>query len=244
MQKIIGVLIAVIMCSFMSIGCNSNKPSQVIDEPLRISFDFEEGNDGFATGFADLPENYVDDGYMLQIGYCDRPQKNSEMTKSIILKGENHNKDMFLYTYRKIDGDIGLSKNTDYQVSVSFDLGTSVAKDISDTGTSPGQKIYVKMGIVNKEPIIKLNEEGNYTLNLDKGNHSLGGKDIVFMGNVEKTDDMYPGKTFEYKHFEYRTYVQTNEKGACYLLIGYDSKYEGVNWHYIDNVVVTFEKDS
>jgi len=211
---------------------------------MNISFDFEEGNNGFATGFADLPGDYMDDGYLLQIGYCNRPPENSQITKSMILKGENNNKDMFLYTYRKIDGNIGLLKNTDYEVKVSFDIGTSVTKDAGEAGTSPGQKIYVKIGIVDREPVIKLNKEGNYELNLDKGNHSLGGKDIVFMGNVEKTEDMYPDRTFEYKHFEYETYVRSNDKGECYLLIGYDSKYEGLNWHFVDNVVVEFMRNN
>lgn len=240
MKRIWKILVPLIIISCIWSGCQGSKPNTPPqkDEKITISFDFEEGDDGFSTGFADIPQAYQDDGYLLQVGYCDRPPDHSKLSKSMILKGENNNEDMFLYTYRKIDKSMGIKNNTMYETKVSFDLGTSVSKTSGEAGTSHGQKIYVKIGVVNEEPVIRLDDEGVYTLNLDKGNHSLGGKDVVFIGNVEKDEGMTEDQTFEYKRFEYRTFVESNDKGECYVIIGYDSKQEGMNWHFIDNVVL------
>lgn len=106
-----------------------------------------------------------------------------------------------------------------------------------------GGDMYVKAGVVNVEPAAELidNENGDgkfYDINLDKGNLSDDGKDMITLGttltNVNNNDSQTYSHTFN---------TSTNENGELWVVIGIDSFRENGNKLYLDNIKVNINEE-
>ena len=91
------------------------------------------------------------------------------------MSGSNHSDDLFMYIKRQI---VGLSPGAQYVLDVSVTLDTNAPATCGGIGGSPGESVFVKIGSVPFEPTASLNASGRLTLNLDKGNQSVGGVDM------------------------------------------------------------------
>ena len=82
------------------------------------------------------------------------------------------------------------------------------------------------------------------SINIDKGNQSMGGKDAGVAGNIangRQADDppQYIILTRTYRHPHP---IQTNEQGHIWLIVGTDSGFEGQTALYYKNIVVKLSK--
>ncbi|MTI67974.1 MAG: copper amine oxidase N-terminal domain-containing protein [Firmicutes bacterium] len=226
----------------VSVEDNNIEITNVFEKPLpTLSYNFDNDLEGFEVSFVDLPVDAdVEDLYELGFEYKEIPVEDDE-SKGLYITGHNRSDDLFLYAYKKIGKKDGLKANTKYQMNLRFKMATNVPGAMMGIGGSPGESVYVKAGIVNKEPDSVIDDINHYRLNLDKGNQSKGGKDLALLGNVVKTDGSMDD-SYGYKKFETKAVVKTDSEGNAFIIIGVDSGFEGKTEVYFDNITVTYKE--
>jgi uncharacterized lipoprotein YbaY len=155
-----------------------------------FAFSFDQDTEGWHGGFSDLPADYEGHGYDVEFKHSDIPIEGNE-NGGLSLTGNNHSDDLFMYLLRAFDVQNGLKPNTAYRVELSFDMATNVPPGMMGIGGSPGESVYIKAGVVNREPKSTVDTSrgsGIYRMDIDKGNQSSGGKDMVVVGNASKIE--------------------------------------------------------
>lgn len=202
-----------------------------------MKFTFENDAMGWEGGFADLPIDHVEMEYSVEFKHSKIPGLDS---KGLMLTGNNHSDDLFMYATKKLGAEYRFEPNTTYNMGINFDLATNVPGGMMGIGGSPGSSIYVKAGMTNIAPESKLVHEGildYYRMNIDIGLQSNSGKDMTVIGNVEKIDSI--DESFQLKPFEHTVEITTNENGEAYVIIGVDSGFEGISELYLTNIEIT-----
>ncbi|MBO7742728.1 copper amine oxidase N-terminal domain-containing protein [Paenibacillus sp. MWE-103] len=207
------------------------------EQPVSVGYAFEKDAQGWTGGFADLPVQHEDADYQLAFNWSALPAIDGKQLNGLKLSGMNRSDDLFMYAVKKLGAADGLKPNTAYAVKLGFRLATNEASDSVGIGGSPGQSVYVKAGVVNVEPKA-VETEGDYRMNLDKGNQATDGKDMRLVGDASKPDSAKEGYQLKPIHLE--ASVTTNANGEAYLVIGTDSGYEGLSTLYLADVQAEF----
>lgn len=198
--------------------------------PQAASFEFlfDDDDQGWTAGFADLPAGTDPNSWELDAGHRQLPAGLSGA--AIYIQGNNHSDDLFMYLTREVTG---LIPHTTYRIIAGVDLATNIGVGGVGIGGSPGDSVYVKLGASTVEPRMAEDGIGHLRLNVDKGNQSNGGRDMVVVGNVahpEVIGDEYRIKTLDSvnNHLE----VTTDADGRLWLIVGTDSGFEGLSGFY------------
>ncbi len=192
---------------------------------FRFTFDDDEG---WTVGFADLPADYDQSIYELDHGH--RPLPNGLEGNGIYIQGHNRSDDLFMFLTRRVEG---LQPNAAYTVEVSLDLATNVGAGLIGIGGSPGESVFVKAGASDVEPAKVVDSIGHLRMNIDKGNQSQGGEDMVVMGNVAHPDVTGPEYRIKTLNNDERPLtVETDGEGRVWLIVGTDSGFEGLTTLY------------
>ena len=187
------------------------------------------------VGFADLPADAPQDLYELDGGH--RPLPEGLDGSGIYVQGHNRSDDLFMFLKRQVGG---LRPNTEYAVSVSIDLATSIPPGLVGIGGSPGESVSVKAGASPLEPVASEDDIGHLRLNIDKGNQSRGGEAMVVLGDIthpDATRDTYAIKTLTSAHQPLT--VRTDGEGRLWLIVGTDSGFEGFTTLYYARIAYT-----
>ena len=226
----------------VSVEDNNIKIMNVFEENLpTLSYNFDKGLEGFEVSFADLPVDAdVDNLYELNFGHKEIPV-NGDESKGLYITGHNRSDDLFMYSYKKIGKEDGLKSNTKYEMNVSFKMATNIPGGMMGIGGSPGESVYVKAGVVKKEPVNVIDVINHYRVNFDKANQANGGKDLALLGNMAKTDGSMD-ESYAYKIFETKAVVETDSEGNAFIVIGLDSGFEGKTEVYFDNIMVSYKE--
>ena len=207
-----------------------------------VAFTFDDGTEGWVGGFADLPVDHADHGYDVDFSYGDTPVSGEE-NKGLLLTGNNHSDDLFMYIARKFDSSDGLTPGAAYTVDLSFNMATNAAPGMMGIGGSPGESVYIKAGVVDTEPQSEpgTGDSARYVLNLDKANQSQSGEDMVVVGDAAKSEgDGQDDDSYQYKAFSHTFEAVANESGELWVIIGSDSGFEGTSLLYYDDIGVSF----
>ena len=219
-------------------GCSiDDEPSASI---FTASFDFAESLDNWQADFADLPAG-ADDSifYELRYDYTNLPQ-NLGGKKALMLSGNNHSDDLFMFIKRKISG---LAPNTTYTLVFEVELASNATQGSIGAGGSPGGSVFLKAGASKTEPA-KMVENGQYVLNIDKGNQSTSGQNAIVLGDIA-----IPGNTAGYSLISRSNVAssygplfmaQTNSDGEIWLIVGTDSGFEGITTLYYTEINIVF----
>lgn len=205
-------------------------------EPTEFTFSFENDDQAWLTGFADLPENFDQTIYELDSGY--RPLPSGLQGSGIFLQGHNRSDDLFMFLKRQVEG---LRPETTYAVTISLDLATNAPAGLLGIGGSPGESVYVKAGASSLEPIIEVDDTGHLRMNIDKGNQASEGDAMINLGNVahpDVTSDEYKIKTLDNQGRPLE--VVTDNEGRIWLIVGTDSGFEGLSAFYYDRINYVF----
>lgn len=205
-------------------------------ESYRLEDTFSEGNRGWTGDFADYPVG-SEAFYELSWGWETLPKNVDGLHKGLYLSGNNHSDDLFMYVKKEIDG---LLPNTDYRVVLSVVIEDNIPPGQFGVGGSPGEGVAVKVGASTEEPI-KIDRNGFYLMNIDKGDQQASGSNSVVVGTLanEAVDPEFP--TFEliaYDNGKAPLRVRTDEKGRLWVFFGTDSGFEAVTKYYIVKIVV------
>ena len=100
--------------------------------PVKFTFDFETGAQGWTVGFADLPVDYGP--VHLRVGLMSTARFPTVWRAAASKSRTNRSDDLFMFLKRQVDG---LRPNTAYAVSASLDLATNVPAGLVGIGGSP-----------------------------------------------------------------------------------------------------------
>ena len=213
-------------------GCRQDNGS------IELKYDFSDNAEGWAGGFTDLPVEYEQDSYQLDYGYVDSPLGG----KALMLSSMNRSDDTFMFIKKQLTSADGLSPNTAYLVTIEVTFASNAPAGAVGIGGPPGEAVYVKVGASAIEPS-PVDDNGFYTLTVDKGSQSEGGRDAVVVGNVAKlvNDDF---ETYELKTLANQDNpleVTTDADGNMWIFAGTDSGFEGLTTLYYTEVNITLE---
>lgn len=197
----------------------------------------------FSKGFAEWKGDFCDYPvgeeafFELAMGWENLPVRVEEpvlglLTKGLFLSGNNHSDDLFMFVKRQVRG---LRPNTRYAVRFSVLIETDIPEEAWGIGGSPGKSVYFKVGASTVEPK-KVEVDGYYLLNVDKGDQSQDGTNAVVIGDLEKTGSFdldYLPKQLESSH---SLFVESDSQGRIWIFAGTDSGYEGWTKVYIARI--------
>ena len=224
---------------FLAVGC-----MDADDEGILISsfiFDFNEDLHSWQPGFADYPAGPDDSAfYELKYAYTAAPS-NLAAGNAIMISGNNHSDDLFMFLKKKLTG---LKPDAYYTLTFNVEFASNAPTGSVGIGGSPGESVYLKAGASSIEPKSVV-QNGSYVMNIDKGNQSTSGANMITIGNiatvqqsseytiVNRTNSVY-NSPFE---------VKSNSDGELWLIVGTDSGYEGVTTIYYTkvSVIMTFK---
>ena len=211
-------------------GCTNDEPELQI---ITKDFDFNVEEYEWAPGFADYPADSAD-SVQFELKYAYTEPVVSKLTKrSIMLSGNNVNKDLFMYIKKRIDG---LRPNTDYTLTFSVEL----ASDANLIQPASGS-VFLKAGATHGEPKTVI-EAGQYAMNIDKGDGATSGADLVSLGDL-LTQGNYAGYTLITRTntmANNRYVAKTNSDGELWLIVGTDATVEGTAKVFYTRITVVF----
>lgn len=221
-------------------SCKSedNEPTPDI---IELNYDFEENDEGWIGGFADLPEE-GQDIYELEIGPSPIPEETNATGNSIRVQGHNRSDDLFMFLKKQITG---LSPSTTYQVIFEIEIASQYPETAPGIGGSPGGSVFLKAGATVEEPLpVAEDQEGlSYLrMNIDKGNQSQEGADMINLGTVGIDGDEYKYELIQKSNGDRRFSVTTDPEGNLWLIIGTDSGFEGLTVLFYNHIKVRLEK--
>ena len=214
-------------------SCSKDEVVPLQEEHLR--YGFETGPEGWTGGFSDYPPGQEED-YELVFAYSQLPPPLNTQEGALKLSGWNMSDDLFMFIKKEIEG---LKPNTEYSLSFKVEFASNVAKDMFGIGGSPGEGVAVKVGATAIEPQKILIADGDeiYRMNIDKGNQSTSGADMINIGNFANgtEENVYALKTVAN---ESPFKVSTNAEGSLWLIVGTDSGFEGTTTIYYNKISV------
>ena len=192
-------------------------------------FDFSSGDQGFTSGFADLPASYDPALYNLVADHRTLPAELGG-GKGLFISGVNRSDDLWMFWKKKLTG---LQPNTEYQVVLDIEMASNVPPGLVGVGGAPGESVYVKAGVSQAEPLVAPDSEGQLRLTVEKGNQSTSGSAAAVLGNVAKEND--DSEQYVILHRNNRSVQQsgtTSADGSLWIFFGTDSGFEGTTSLY------------
>ena len=211
------------------------------------TYEFTSNTDGWIGAFADLPKlNDHEDSSIYELSYkwaALPAEVGGSRVGALQIIGHNRSDDLFMFVKRKVTG---LLPNTTYQVEFNVDLASEAPTGAVGIGGAPGESVYFKAGAVDKEPFAQLDpSDDHYRMNIDKGQQSQSGRDMKVLGDIANGKPAggtgsAPFTIINRKNTTAPISVKTDTQGACWIILGTDSAYEGLTRLYYDRVGVVF----
>ncbi|HEY8468404.1 MAG TPA: hypothetical protein VIL18_02120 [Longimicrobiales bacterium] len=193
-----------------------------------FDFRFTTGTHGWTPGFADYPVG-EEQSYQLVAGHEELPAPLDQSRRGILLSGNNHSDDLFMFLKRQLTG---LQPETEYDVAISVEFATNAAQGCFGVGGSEGESVVIKAGASAVEPDTVVKSEGVATMvrfNLDKGNQLEPGADAIVLGNIANSSTDCGNAPYELKTLDsadQELTAKTDANGRLWLFVGSESGFE------------------
>ncbi len=242
------VMAAVGMAVLAMAGCGgSSGPS-----PQHFQFTFAEDLEDWTVGFADYPagtseaeQQAIDEFYELDGGHARLPQPLDTGDGAVLLTGNNHSDDLFMFLKRRVSG---LAPDMTYQLELRVVFATNVPTGCVGIGGSPGESVFVKGGAGDIEPLRVMDDTSGHAtwiMNFDKGDQANAGTDAQVLGDIANSQNC-ESSNFSYELKELSNLdlpafeVTTDDNGDAWLLLGTDSGFEGTTTIYYTEIEAVF----
>ena len=212
------------------------------EDGLEFTYTFDDDDEDWITGFADLPADYDPAIYELDSEWTELPDDLSG--HGIYMQGHNRSDDLFMFLKHEVDG---LEPGATYQATFRLILASNIPEGLSGIGGSPGESVYVKVGATTEEPLIVEDAAGWLRMNIDKGNQASEGEDMINIGDMANPN-LTPSSAGSYELMEQNSAgrefeVTADEDGVVWFIAGTDSGFEGLTVVYYDTITVVLEEE-
>lgn len=200
-----------------------------------FTYDFESDAQGWQADWADYP---VTDSifYELESKHTSLPSYIIPNQKGILIKGNNHSDDLFMFLKKKLTG---LLPNRKYAIQFQLEMASDARSNAIGVGGSPG--LYIKVGATTFEPKKITGDVGGtlyYVMNIDKGNQSIPGTQMDTIGKTSVSDTT-TRFTIINRQNKKLFYATTNANGELWAIVGTESAFEGLSTLYYSKIVLT-----
>jgi len=207
------------------------------EDGLEFTYTFDDDEEGWIAGFADLPVDYDPTIYELDNEWRELPDDLGG--NGIYMQGHNRSDDLFMFLKREIDD---LEPGTIYRATFRLILASNVPPGMSGIGGSPGESVFVKVGATTNEPVIVEDSDGWLRMNIDKGNQASEGEDMINIGDMANPN-LTPKTAGSYELMEQTSIgrefqVTADKDGVLWFIAGTDSGFEGLTALYYDTITV------
>lgn len=235
-----GLFVLLIVMAVGTAGCSLLGETDA--DSLSFAYTFNEGEESWTGAFTDYSTAMDEEGLALTYEHKALPSEVEGDGNALFLAGRNLSDDLFMFIKRRITG---LTPNTTYDVTVRLDIASNAPSGCVGIGGPPGESVFLKVGASAVEPKSVLQDDGNYRLNVDKGNQSQGGENAVVAGTIDNgVQECHetPYRMIERDNMDEPVTVQSDENGNLWLFVGTDSGFEGTTALYYDTVEVHIEE--
>ncbi len=191
--------------------------------------------------FADYPISVLPEEREMKFGYEPLPASLNVDANGLMLQGDNHSDDLFMYVKHPYNG---LLPNTTYQVQFHVNLASNAPTGLAGVGGAPGDSVYVKVGISLTEPNAIVGDNDHWRVNIDKGNQARSGEDVIIIGTIGvELPGVGGGPIYKMKsldNLEEPLLITTDNKGHVWFLIGTDIGFEALTRIYLADIAVEF----
>lgn len=198
----------------------------------RLTFDFNNGAQGWQAGFSDFDSENAD-GFNLQADVRQIP--GSDGKTGFYLAGTNQSDDLFMYIKSRFGG---LRASARYIANIEVDFISNAGAGCVGIGGSPGESVYMKFGNAETEPA-----QAGYFLNVAKGNQSNNGTNANVIGNIGVDGLACDGQQIAAKSLRSTGSTQleftTTSDGRVWFFVGTDSGFEGRTELYFERIEIT-----
>ncbi len=203
--------------------------------PVGIDDTFNNSLQGWEGDFADYPTTPGDSiFYELNFKHANLPKPLDNTKKSIMISGNNHSDDLFMFLRKKVTG---LIPNQQYDATFDIEFASNAASNHFGVGGAPGESVYIGAGFTIDKPIKVDDKKGYYRMNIKKINQANDGDEMKIIGNISNGTDqddyvlIKRSGTFTGK---------ADDKGEVWVIIGTDSGFEATTTLYYTHIKITF----
>jgi hypothetical protein len=150
--------------------------------------------------------------------------------------GTNRSDDLFIYIKKKFTG---FAPDQDYSLMFSVTFLTDAPSGCVGAGGAPGEAVILKAGAAAVEPLT-VAIDGQYQMNIDKGNQARGGKNAVVLGNIAGTNTDCERPRLEWKTLTSPAPLKarSDAAGTLWMMFGIDSGFEGASEIYYGSAMI------
>jgi hypothetical protein len=224
-----------VLCCFAWMSCKDDEEEIPTHS---FSYEFEEGSQGWVGGFADYPADWDENRFDFRFEHADLPEEVGLESKAMLISGTNISDDLFMFMKKEISG---LRPDHEYLLRVEIELASQYPEESVGIGGSPGGSVYLKAGGSTAEPQA-VPENGEIRMNIDKGNQSQRGEQMVVTGTVG-----IPGEEFTYMlinrdNLQQPVRVRSDASGSLWVIVGTDSGFEGTTTLFYNSIAISLEE--
>lgn len=202
-----------------------------------FTFNFEKGTEGWTAGFSDYPSGWDTSRFEFRFAHAGLPEEVNQNNKALLISGRNISDDLFMFIKKQITG---LKPNHNYLLSLKIEFASQYPEESIGIGGSPGGSVYLKTGGSAFEPL-PIEEDGEIRMNVDKGNQSQGGNQMVVIGTVGIEGEEFMYQLIQHDNSQQPLNVRTDTSGNIWIIIGTDSGFEGITTLYYNSVEVRLQ---
>ncbi|NVK55723.1 MAG: hypothetical protein HWE26_08920 [Alteromonadaceae bacterium] len=206
----------------------------IIVEPVSVTTDFNNGDQGWGAGFSDYTQGNEE---IFEFKSEIRAVPNSDSQKGFYLSAHNRSDDVFMFLKKQVSG---FEPNQRYLLEGTIHFFTNAGTECFGIGGSPGESVYLKAGASEIEPA-----QADYHMNIDIGAQSQSGNDSVMIGTIGvpgigcESEQPVGEKTIEFSGEAGFEFVSSAD-GDIWVYFGTDSGYEGKTQMIYTEVTFTF----
>jgi hypothetical protein len=207
-----------------------------------LSYSFETGDEGWQAGFADYPAGLTSsdslDLYKFAYGWSVLPASVQPRQYGIRLRAANRSDDVFMFLKKKVTG---LVPDTDYRILLETELASNAPTNAIGIGGAPGEAVTVKLGATQNEPKTVRDAQQWYRMDIDKGNQTQAGKDMLVAGHIGVSDTTTTHAVIR-RNSPAPLTRRSSPTGELWLIVGTDSGFEGTTELWWANIKVTLQR--
>ena len=226
--------IVLIFITMFTMSCCKDK-STAPTEPAEYDFifNFSESTAGWVAGFADYPIG-EEDFYELRFERSILPPPLDQNTFSLMISGNNHSDDLFMFLKNKITG---IVPNTLYRITFHLEVASQYPENAMGVGGGPGSSVWLKAGATTIEPA-PIVRGTYYRMNIDNGNQGGGGEDMIVLSSIGIDGDDFVYTLIQRENEDEAFTAQSDENGDLWLIVGTDSGFESTTTIYYNSINV------
>ncbi|CAN7660597.1 hypothetical protein [Duganella sp. LjRoot269] len=198
-----------------------------------LTVDFSAGIDGWSTGVAD----YTDGTEPTEVAASWKDLPAPLTGKGYYLISHNNSDDVLTYAKRQVGGFVPCAK---YALTFEMRFATDAAAGCFGVGGSRGDSVYLVAAASADEPKTLKQADGNYRLNLERGNQAESGRQGKVLG-TQGVDglDCNGGKwASATRKSSEAIELQADKDGKFWIVLGTDSAFESTNALYLQGATI------